>query len=241
MTSMKTPDLIVYLKDKWPQVAAAYSPQTLAELAAAYKEQQRDYHSTSHIIDLLQKLETYRAHAKRPDLIAHAILWHDAVYATNETIDGVVTHRKDALNVEDSAAWFERTEVKLSPEDRAEVAAMVRATSGHSLGDLSPSDPRYNDRALFLDLDLSVLALPADDFKHNTQRIRVEYPHTTEREFCLGRAAFFDDYGKKERLYFHPVTAALFDAPARANMRRAAIDLRARAAQLPAPTGAQPA
>lgn len=229
---MEMPNLTDYLREHWPQVAAVYSTKTLNALADAYGESHRDYHGTSHIIDLLQKLDARRHLAKRPDLIAHAILWHDAVYRTNEEVDGVVKHRPDALNVEASAKWFEKTEVRLMPEERLEISAMVRTTNGHTLDSLPRGDQRYNDRALFLDLDLSVLALPADEFRANTTRIRAEYPHISAVDFCNGRAAFFDQYGQKEVLFYHPVTAKEFDGPARENMRRAAVELRQQAARL---------
>lgn len=215
-----------YLQQHWPTVAAAYAPETLAALDTAYAEGQRHYHDASHILDLLEKLETYKEFADRPDLIVHAILWHDAVYSTFDTDqDGAMTHRPDAVNVDASATWFESVDVALSPEDKAQVAAMVRATSGHDVR-LEKDHPHYNDTGLFLDLDLSVLALPYFEFAERTMRIRKEYPHLTDDAFFSGRASFLDSYRTKETLFFHPVTAALFDAVARDNMQRQAQELR---------------
>ena len=108
---------------------------------------------------------------------------------------------------------------------------MIRATDGHNPR-LETHHPQYNDTALFLDLDLSVLALPFDDFTRNTERIRFEYPHIPARDFCIGRAQFMEVYGAKAQLFFHPVTAAAYDAPARDNMKRQALALRQKAASL---------
>lgn len=228
--------LLEYLNKAWPNVFDAYTPAARAELAKAYAEPHRGYHDTSHILDLLQKLEKFRADARRPDLIAHAILWHDVVYQTHLIEKGGAVHRPDALNVADSAARFEAVVqaggCKLHGVDRDEVLGMIRATDGHTLGTLSPDAPAYNDRALFLDLDLSPLALPWDEFARNTDRIRMEYPHVPEAQFCEGRAKFFDGYGQKEVLFYHPKTATLFDEAARSNMRRSAQELRRRAARL---------
>ena len=154
-----------YLAQKWPEVFDCYNQETLQQLEQAYSEPHRGYHGTSHVIDLLNKLEDYKDVAKRPDLIVHAILWHDAVYRTHEkSIDGIFSHRPDALNVEESACWLEGLDVKLLPEDRAKVASMIRATAGHDVR-LPQQHSDFNDTALFLDLDLSVLALPYDEFE----------------------------------------------------------------------------
>lgn len=217
------------LTEFFPDVAACYTPATLELLTQAYREPQRAYHDTSHIVDLLQKAHQYRAEADRPDLIAHAILWHDVVFRTYDMPQpSKLTPRSDALNVEESAKLFEKTDVKLSPEDKACVAAMIRATSGHDPR-LGKDHLHYNDTALFLDFDLSVLALPFEDFNKNTDKIRLEYPHLSDHEFFMGRAIFLDQYRLKEELFFHPVTVAVYDTPARENMLRQSERLRQKA------------
>jgi predicted metal-dependent HD superfamily phosphohydrolase len=222
--------IAAYLRQHWPQVAACYDDATLTALDAAYQEPQRAYHDTSHIIELLEKLETYKHVVDRPDLIVHAIIWHDAVYSTFDMAGETMVHRPDAVNVAASAEWFERTPVAISPQDKTQIAGMVRATSGHDVR-LAPNHPHYNDTALFLDLDLSVLALPYFEFAERTMRIRQEYPHLTDQQFFLGRADFLDAYGSKETLFFNASTAAIFDPIARANMQRQAGELRIIAAQ----------
>ena len=65
-----------------------------------------------------------------------------------------------------------------------------------------------------------------------TMLIRIEYPHVSDRDFCVGRTQFLDDYGMKDALFFHPVTAEIYDSSARENMRRQAFDLRQQAETL---------
>ncbi len=229
-------DLARILTEEWPTVAKVYQPETLRQLAAAYDEPHRSYHSAEHIIVLLEKMKRNASLAKKPELIVHAILWHDAVYRTHEkNADGSISHRADALNVEESAQWFQSVPSSLSPEDRASVAAMIRATSGHDVR-LAKDHPDFNDTALFLDLDLSVLALPPDDFRAITGKIRFEYPHISDRDFCEGRAQFLDAYHAKPDLFFHPQTASQFEAVARKNMQREARYLRQQAARMSKPS-----
>src|SRR5690606_21967103 len=99
------------------------------------------------------------------------------------------------------------------------VAAMIRTTAGHDPR-LTQDHGDYNDTALFLDLDLSTLALPYEAFSANGARIRAEYPHINDAAFNEGRKAFAAEYLGKEKLYFHPVTAPLFEARAQENLRR---------------------
>lgn len=221
-----------YLKKNWPDVARAYTPETLDILDAAYSEPHRKYHSHKHILTLLEKLEKYTGAARKPSRIAHAVLWHDVVYKTYETKDGTNTvHRADSVNVEDSARLFEKHSSSLPWKDRESILLMIRSTSGHVLN-LPPDHLDWNDTALFLDLDLSVLALPYEEFSSCTDDIRFEYPHIDDHNFCLGRANFLDSYRLKERLFFHPETSREFDDIARRNMQREAEFLRKRAEEI---------
>jgi predicted metal-dependent HD superfamily phosphohydrolase len=210
-----------YLKQHYPHIAQAYAPDALQGLSDAYDEPHRDYHGPSHVIDLLEQLKPLAHLAERPDLIAHAICWHDIVYRTHE--NGV--RRLDALNVEDSANWFERESIAFSHDDRLRVSGMIRATSGHAPR-VPKSHPDYSDTALFLDLDLSVLAQPYAEFQASTARIRSEYSYVDDALFAAGRATFLETYVTKDELFLHPVTAARFDGPARDNMRRQAAEFR---------------
>lgn len=227
METQNNPLLIDFLKTQLPAVAAAYDTMTLESLEAAYAEPHRSYHSVTHIIDLLQKLQKFAeaGHADQPYLIAHAILWHDFVYTK-----GVA----DSINVEQSAQSFLASSVKLNTDEKGIVARMIRATDGHAMT-VSAESVEANDMALFLDLDLSILAADAERYATYEKGVAFEYNQYPLAAFARGRADFLETYAKKNPLYFHPATAELYTGLATDNMRRAAIDWNKRAEALGMP------
>lgn len=196
-------------------------------LNAGYGEQHRAYHDWSHIEDMLAKLTEFSSYAARPDLIAHAIFWHDVVYQT-QSVDG--TPRADAQNVAESAALFRRH--TLLPENEAEaVWHMIMATAKH----MHPDDVAETyagfkrDRDLFLDIDLAALAVSETAFDANNGKIRREYAWVAEDVFCRERAKILAAFAAVEPTYKTPVLETLWGAKARANLRRSAAALAARA------------
>ena len=215
----------------WAQIAAHHEPNALATLDAAYREPQRGYHDWSHIADLLTKLDELKALAMRPDLIAAAIFWHDAVYMTRDA-DGML--RADAENVRASAALFERYS-KFDKSDADAIHDLIMATAGHlkarAMIEHYPGFTR--DLDLFLDLDLSSLAAPWPVFENNLARLRFEYAWVPEPLFCLGRLQMIETFAARgEALYRREETRKLWSEAARENLARAQDELRQQVARL---------
>jgi len=216
----------------WRGLASRHDARAQALLDAAYGEPQRAYHAWPHIDDMLRKLDARRRLAARPDLVAAAVFWHDAVYRTRE---GDRRPRPDRDNVRDSAALFRRHE-RFDPADAAAVEEMILATAGHAAA--RASGERYpgfgGDFDLFLDLDLSSLAAPWPVFAENLEKIRCEYAFVAEPEFSRERLAFLEGLARAPRLFRRGECAAEWNAPARANLARCVDELRAKVASLTA-------
>lgn len=215
----------------WGQIAAHHQANALATLDAAYREPQRGYHDWSHIADLLTKLDELKALAVRPDLIAAAIFWHDAVYVTR-TADGLL--RADAENVRASAALFERYSL-FDKADADAIHDMIMATASHlkarAMTEHYPGFAR--DLDLFLDLDLSSLAAPWPVFENNLERLRFEYAWVPEPLFCLGRLQMIETFAARgDALYRLEETRARWSETARDNLDRAQDELRRQVARL---------
>lgn len=171
----------------------------LLELTRLYQEPHRHYHSLEHIAGML--------HAGREwpldDVQTMAVWFHDAIYDP-----------RSRTNEEDSAAlagarlrtagWAEA--------DVDRVQRIVLDTKRHL-----PTTPGAD---AVLDLDLMSLALPWPEFARNTERIRREYAHVADGDFADGRRSFFTTMLQRERLFYTPFGAS-WEAPARANLRRA--------------------
>jgi hypothetical protein len=83
-----------------------------------------------------------------------------------------------------------------------------------------------DDLDLFLDLDLSSLALPWDEFVDDLARIRTEFSWAPEVVFCSIQLQILDNYAKDDvRLYRRAETSRKWRDAARANLNRCITEL----------------
>ncbi len=171
----------------WAALEASHQAGAWEALDAAYGNLARAYHSWRHISDLLQAFEKLTVLSARPELIMTAIFWHDVVYRTR---DAGQSRRADFLNVQDSAEMFLRY-ARMNSADAEAVQELIMATTNHL--DAKPSRERYADFSrdldLFVDLDLSPLALPWKQFASNFEdiRFRIQFDSGGCLQFGPGR------------------------------------------------------
>jgi len=210
----------------WRQIERAHAPGAYEALDAAYSQPHRSYHSWAHIDELLAGLERFHSLATRPDLIAAAIFWHDAVHLARDP-DGKI--RSDRQNVRDSVAAFRRHTLLEGGEAQA-VEDLVMATSDH-VGARAQTEhyPGFSDDLdLFVDLDLSPLAAPWEVFAANTQKIRSESIGVEEAEFAANQSKMLEGLATGDAPVFRRAeTRAVWDATARVNLARCIAGLRA--------------
>jgi predicted metal-dependent HD superfamily phosphohydrolase len=182
-----------------------------AGLRARYAEPHRFYHGQAHVDALLHGLYELADAVTDPVAMELAIWYHDAVYDP-------AAHDNEAR----SAALLRAEMAGLAdPTLIAAAELMVQLTAGHALPPEVPEAWRA-DCAIFLDLDLAVLgAAPAlyDAYEHG---IAAEYlPVHGAAAYRAGRTAFLHGLLQRPRLFHTERFHVAFDAPARANLRRA--------------------
>ncbi|WP_324767503.1 hypothetical protein [Pokkaliibacter plantistimulans] len=184
---------------------AADSTSLYGQLLRCYTEPHRHYHRQQHIHACLKLLDAVRSQASRPDEIALAIWFHDAIYDTHQ-----------ADNEEQSACWAERFLREHHGDDAViqRVAGMIRATAGHDAADDA-------DTALMLDIDLSILGASAEVFDQYDQAIRGEYAWVDEAAYRVGRAKVLQQFLQRPVIYLTPALRQRFEVQARANLQRA--------------------
>jgi predicted metal-dependent HD superfamily phosphohydrolase len=219
------------VKTYWDLIASRHDSTAFAALDGAYREPQRRYHDWSHIGDLLAKLDDFKSLAVRPDLIAAAIFWHDAVYVTRDS-DGLL--RPDAENVRASAELFERHS-RFDEMETAAIRDLILATANHLKA--RATTERYpgfsRDFDLLLDLDLSSLGASWPAFEENLERLRFEYDWVPEPLFSLGRLQMIETFAARgDALYRRKETRKLWNARAQENFARAQDELRRQVARL---------
>lgn len=172
-------------------------------LLTRWAEPQRRYHTTAHLVAVLDHIDVLEEHADDPDLVRLAAWFHDAVYAPERS-----------TNEERSARLAERAlpEVGLTDAQTAEVARLVRLTVTHD-----PAEGDHNGEAL-CDADLAILAAAPDAYAAYAAAVREEYAFVPDEDFRAGRAAILRQLLALPRLFRTPYGAAEWEGPARANL-----------------------
>ena len=132
----------------------------LDHLRARYAEPHRHYHTLAHVEALLRHLDTHRALAVEPGHVEAAIWYHDVVYDPRASDNEVASA---------DVARFELMSIGWLGSDVERVASMVEASQHHQAADGD------RDTALFLDLDLSVLAASGPAYDAYAAAVRREF------------------------------------------------------------------
>ncbi|MET9899430.1 hypothetical protein [Streptomyces sp. NPDC006446] len=177
-----------------------------ANLLDRWAEPRRRYHTTDHLLAVLDHIDVLEAHGERAEDPAAARLaawFHDAVYLPDRS-----------ENEERSARLAERalTELGVGADRTAEVARLVRLTVSH--------DPADDDRngAVLCDADLAILASPPAAYAAYTAAVREEYAFVPDDAFRAGRAAVLRQLLDLPRLFRTPYGEREWARPARRNM-----------------------
>lgn len=215
----------------WMALEGRHKTGAWEALDAGYTESHRAYHTWGHVAGLLEKLSEFSGLSTRPDIIAVSIFWHDVVYRTQNQ-DG--SPCPDYVNVRDSGELF-RQYTLLNKSDADAVYDLIMATANHLQ---ARAEKQYyagfaDDLDLFLDLDLSSLASPWEEFVENLARIRTEFSWASEVVFCSTQLQILDNFAKADaRLYRCAETREKWRDAASANLKRCITDLQKRIAGL---------
>ncbi|WP_134738113.1 hypothetical protein [Nocardioides sp. 503] len=172
-------------------------------LLAAYSDEARGYHDTTHLAEVLGRLDELARHGAAYDRtpVLLAAWFHDAVY------DG----ERDAE--ERSAAWAEAELPGLVDGHLVhEVARLVRLTETHRPEADDPSGCALSDA------DLGILAADPARYAAYVAAVRVDYAHVPDDVFVEGRAAVLRDLLSKPHLFHTAYARDTWEAPARANV-----------------------
>ncbi|MFE1288693.1 hypothetical protein [Streptomyces sp. NPDC058751] len=177
-----------------------------ANLLDRWAEPQRRYHTTDHLLAVLDRIDVLEAHGERagdPAAVRLAAWFHDAVYLPDRS-----------ENEERSARLAERAlaELGVAPARTAEVARLVRLTVSH--------DPAGDDTdgAVLCDADLAVLASPPAAYAAYAAAVREEYTFVPDDAFRTGRAAVLRQLLDLPSLFRTAYGKQTWTAPARTNM-----------------------
>ncbi len=216
-------------RNYWMPLEGRHKSGAWEALDAGYTECHRAYHTWEHLAGLFEKLSRFSDLSSRADIIALSVFWHDVVYRT-QNHDG--TPRTDYENVRDSAELF-RQYTLLNQPDADAVYDLIMATASHLQ---ARAEKQYyagfaGDLDLFLDLDLSSLASPWEEFAEDFDRIRSEFSWEAEVVFYSRQIQILENFIKEDaRLYRRAETREKWLDAARANLKRCVTELKKRVA-----------
>ncbi|MFI9152970.1 hypothetical protein [Streptomyces sp. NPDC053367] len=173
-------------------------------LLTRWQEPQRHYHTLSHLVAVLDHVDTLERYAADADVVRLAAWFHDAVYLPDRS-----------ENEERSARLAERALPEAGvPEDKtSEVARLVRLTVTHD-----PGEDDFDGQVL-CDADLAVLASPPSAYAAYTAAVREEYHFVPNDAFRAGRSDVLRQLLALPRLFHTPFGRRHWEATARYNLR----------------------
>ncbi|MFJ2475227.1 hypothetical protein ACIOWI_19865 [Streptomyces sp. NPDC087659] len=172
------------------------------DLLGRWAEPQRRYHTTDHLVAVLDRVDTLAEYADDADLVRLAAWFHDAVYLPERS-----------TNEERSARLAERAMPELGV-DRArteEVSRLVLLTRTHAAQDGDANG------TVLCDADLAILASPPDAYERYAAAVREEYGFVPDEAFRAGRADVLRHLLDLPRLFRTPYGQREWEEAARRN------------------------
>jgi predicted metal-dependent HD superfamily phosphohydrolase len=195
----------------WAGLAAGGTSGLLAaaavqeEIVKAYGEPHRHYHTLDHIAALLALLDRHGMVVGDRDALKLAILFHDIVYDP----------RRQDNEAASAALACERLTSLGFPRDLiVRVLRHILATR-HAEASDATGDP---DLALLLDLDLSVFAAQAADYRAYAEAVRREYAFVPDQLYRPGRKRVLEGFLARKRIYLTERLRSAWEQAARANL-----------------------
>eukprot|EP00977_Amphora_coffeiformis_P012859 scaffold3257_cov152-Amphora_coffeaeformis.AAC.8 len=191
--------------------ASSLSEEWLQRLWTLHTEPTRHYHTVIHLQEMFEYFEVIREDLKlskkQETAIVMSIYFHDAIYDPHS-----------GTNEEDSEQLWRSfvTDINLTEQHKdivEEVSAYILATKKHSV---NPDNSQA--MALFLDLDLAVLAKKSSAYTSYAAMIRREYHFVPVETYCFKRPEILQAMASQEHLYGSPAFQGM-EEKARRNLR----------------------
>lgn len=199
------------LESAWLRLLSGFNvPEETAragfdELAAAYDEPGRFYHTLDHLADVLRTIDDLADLARDPAAVRLAAWFHDAVYDPR-ALDN--EERSAALAKARCESWgIPRTTIDT-------VRLLILATKTHTV------DAEDANEAILLDADLAIFGAGQERYNVYASAIRREYQWVPEEDYRRGRLHVLRGFLQRERIYRLERMQHRYEAAARDNLAR---------------------
>ncbi|KAJ7054171.1 hypothetical protein C8F01DRAFT_995711 [Mycena amicta] len=189
-----------------------------ADLQRYYSELQRSYHTLEHINFMLDAFNPEAAASSR-HIIELAIWFHDCVY---DPVKGGPWNERESMRIWEQFVDETRSDAMVCKlpllRIKQPVSCLIEATISHHLPATLPPPLQISDAAMFLDLDMGILAAAPAVYAKYAHAIRTEYSHYADADYRAGRAKVLQNFLARDRIFIGEGTEKL-ESRARDNVR----------------------
>lgn len=194
-----------------PNVSMLWVPNDYYnKLISLYTEPYRAYHNLSHIAHCLDEFKEVRNLPEHPNEVEIAIWFHDAIYNPIS---------KDNEEKSSQLAYQFLKEMEFPDSFRKKVYDLILTTKHTTI-------PKDIDSQVLVDIDLSILGRPIEEFDKYEKNIRKEYNFVPDAQFKTGRRAILQEFLNRLTIYSTDFFRQKYEGQARKNLERSLIQLK---------------
>lgn len=183
--------------------ANARGAEVYRDLKKRYSEDHRRYHTPAHIAHCLKLFDLARDKIDDPDAVEMSLWFHDVIYDAS-AFD----------NEEKSAKYFLDTCGKeVDAKFQSKVHDLIIVTIHKEL-------PLTPDEKYMVDIDLSSFGLPWDKFLKDSEAVRAEFRHMSDKEFYPAQKQFLESLVARKHFCFTKFFRDRHEKRARKNIAR---------------------
>lgn len=199
------PALLALWHEHWVGIdGKTDSNATAHDLLAAYRDPQRVYHGIGHLIECLRLWREWRNEADKPDEVATALWFHDAIYDTTR-------HDSEARSGRWALDTLSAGGVPLDTVRR--IRDLVIATRVNET-------PGSDDARLIVDIDNAVLGAETDRYDRYEADLQREHPQMAEFIYRRKRLEILKALVNRPRIFHTTIARRTLEAQARENIAR---------------------
>lgn len=210
------PALLSLWQDHWRGVDGKSECDALGrDLLAAYRDPARVYHGTTHLIECLRLWREWREDADKPDEVAVALWFHDAIYDATR-------HDSEAR----SARWaLDALSGGGVPFDTVRrIRDLVIATRANET-------PSSEDARLIVDIDMAIYGAEARQYDRYEADLQGEHAHMADFIYRRKRLEWLKSLANRPRIYHTSAARRNLESSARENIARSVSRLADRTSQ----------
>ncbi|MDP9801155.1 putative metal-dependent HD superfamily phosphohydrolase [Arcanobacterium wilhelmae] len=225
-TTVAVPDWVIrsFVRSATHVGAQATSEELTAACRALidiWSTPDRKVHNMTHVVDMLQRVDTLAPEAREPDYIRLATWYHGVVFSVDDSVVYAHNGGEDELASAD-VARAELSRLGVPQEACEAIAALItslhhrHSSFANQLGETQTFDAIDSDQIALRDAHLGVLACDPKRYKKYNALTREEYAAVDNSAYFRARSRILTRLLSRKRLFISPL-AAPWEETARQN------------------------